>query len=436
MKKCFRNLIALITIYIFLLPQAAAAATPPVIEAKAAILLEASTGAVLFAQAPHQRMYPASTTKILTALLATETGDLDEIVTVGPELYLVAPNSSLAYLEVGDTLTLRDLVYGLMLPSGNDAAYVIAVHLARRQEGQNLPVLQAIQVFSRMMNQRAQALGATESNFTCPDGFHADDHYTTAYDLALIAQAAMKLPFLREVVATPEYTAASWQGGKPRRWENNNLLIDADSEAFYPAATGLKTGYTGPAGFCLVSAASDKDLSLIAVNLKTSLLGRWSDSRALLDYGFANFSWRQLVQASQDTESFFVSNGDWEQPNSVTLAAREGFTGLFSQAEAERIKREIILDPTLLDSETAAGATGFTLRAPLCMGQVAGQVKFTLEGKELFTTDLIITADVASLPWWRTEAGMATMGIGLLLLLFLLLLLERRRSSSLPPFRR
>lgn len=435
-------IIAVLVLLCFFPRLAGAKAQEPHIEAQTAILIEPVSESILYAKEPYRRMYPASTTKILTALLAVETGDLDAQVTVGSEIYLVARGSSLARLGIGDTITLGDLVYGLLLPSGNDAAYTIAVYLARLQSGNpDLSAPEAIKVFAGMMNARARELGAKDTHFSGPDGFHAADHYTTAYDLSLIAREAMKHPFIRTVVATSNYTPESWKGNNTRSWKNNNQLLHPNNDYFYPDATGLKTGYTGQAGFCLVSSGSREALDLIAVCLNTSEDGRWSDAKALLDYGFANFTWLQLVQAEEEIQTVNISNSDWGQPDSVALTAAEGFAGVFAREAVKQIKKEIIIDNNLLDTKYSYGEAAaavpaeYALRAPLVKGQVAGQVKFTLEGRELFSADLIVIADVDPRPWWRTGPALSFLGCGLFFLVSILVFRLKRRLKTKSAFR-
>lgn len=435
MKPVLRKLIVSVLILVCTFPSlAAAAGQEPNVESQAAILYEPLSGEILYAKNHQQKMYPASTTKILTALLAVENGDLDTIVTAGSELKFVSPGSSLAHLSIGDTLSLRDLLYGLMLPSGNDAAYVIATHLARVKAGNpNLPPAEAISVFSEMMNNRARDLGARNSNFTCPDGFHADNHYTTAYDLALIAAEAMKNPFIRNLAATTHYHPATWKGRKTQDWRNYNWLLYPDSEFYYPAATGLKTGYTGMAGFCLVSSGSRDGMELIAVNLNGTEDSRWSDAMALLDYGFSTFTWFQPVQPKEEISTINLLNSNWDQPDSIALVAASGFSALFAREDIGAIKREVMLDESLLELKFTPGEDSiseYILLSSLEEGQVVGQVKYTLQGKELFATNLLATNAVDPLPWWRTATAQVSIGLGLILVALFPLFFKKSSSTT------
>lgn len=389
---------------------------PPAVDAEAAILIEHRTGKILFQKNADKQMYPASTTKILTALLAIEKGRLDDIITVGIEAMMVPVGSSIAGLSVGDQISLGDLVYGLMLPSGNDAAYSIAVYLGRRHLADpDLSAPEALRVFAELMNQRAQELGAVSSNFSVPDGFHANDHYTTAHDLALIAQAAMNQEFFRLVVGTGRHVPESWIGPNSRPWGNTNQLVRTNDKFFYPQATGLKTGYTRQASFCLAASGSNEELDLIAVVLNTSREGRWTDSTKLLEFGFANFRWVQLVSEGDSFGTVEVSGQDINQPKSVSLAATQGFGTVISLAELENIEKTVLLDP---GSNTGTGAiesyAGRYFSAPLERGEGLGELIFSLHGEELFRTTLVSTEDIAAMPWWRkaTTPGILVLGLG------------------------
>ncbi|HWP96749.1 MAG TPA: D-alanyl-D-alanine carboxypeptidase family protein [Syntrophomonadaceae bacterium] len=262
----------------------------PLLQARGAILVDADTGKTIFSVNEQERLYPASTTKILTALLAIEQGDLDERVTVGDEIYLAPADSSKAGLMKGQVLSLKNLVYALMLPSGNDAALTIAVHIGRKtRPGEALSIQQALNGFIEMMNQRAQQLGAVHSHFSNPDGYHDDKHFSTPADMAMIARQAMLSPFLRQVVSTSIYPTASGQHAASGTWVNTNELLRTNDPFFMQEATGIKTGHTREAGYCLVSSATRGDAHLLAVVLNSTPTGVYTDSIHLLKYGFVHY---------------------------------------------------------------------------------------------------------------------------------------------------
>lgn len=263
----------------------------PAVSAQAALLVDLQSGQVLYRKNAHTRLYPASTTKILTALLALEYGDLEDIVTVGEEIHLVQPNSSTAELVPGQQIRLADLLYGLMLPSGNDAAYTIAVYVAGKiNPAQAMSSQEAVDVFIDLMNQKARRLGADESHFANPDGYHDLRHYSTASDLSVIARAALQYPFFVQVTATEIYDYRCQESGAVHRqrslyWKNTNLLLDQNSLYYEPDAIGVKTGYTKEAGYCLVAAVSNRQQQLLSVILRDTENEVWTDTIKLLEYG-------------------------------------------------------------------------------------------------------------------------------------------------------
>lgn len=206
---------------------------------------------VIYRKQPFARMYPASITKVLTALVAIKYGNLQDAITVGQECVITETGASLCGIHPGDILTLEQLLYGLMLPSGNDAGAVIAVST----EG-------SIEKFSDLMNQEARALGATDSHFVNPHGLHDENHYTTPYDLYLIFNEALKYPEFRTIISTLEYTAnyVDAQGNpKTQTWKNSNKYLSGEL-ASPPGLTvlGGKTGTTQAAGYCLMIAGEDE----------------------------------------------------------------------------------------------------------------------------------------------------------------------------------
>lgn len=245
----------------------------------------------------HQKMYPASTTKIMTAVLALEYFPPDEVIRVGDEANLTWTADRLdaqkAGLYYGQELTMKELLYGLLLVSGSDAAFTIAVNVAKREsDNDRLSDDQALTHFTELMNQKARFIGAVETNFTSPDGMQDVNHYSTAFDLALIAKYAMQDAHFREILATPIYSTAetvtSSGGIYSRTWENTNRLIQPNDEQYYALANGIKTGTTFEAGHCLISSAMVQDNLVIAVVLNSTQDGVWSDSKKLLDYAQGN----------------------------------------------------------------------------------------------------------------------------------------------------
>lgn len=266
MKLVMRITAALTVLALVAIPGLRAAAAPEDISAVSAILIEAQTGTVLYEKNPDERRAMASTTKIMTALLTIEAGDLDREFTVDP-LAIRVEGTSMGLRE-GDRVSRRDLLYGILLPSGNDAANAAAVSVSG-----------SIPAFVRLMNSRAQELGLSDTHFVTPSGLDAEGHYTTARDLAKLTAFAMKDETFRSVVCC---SSAEVEFGDPpykRTLYNSNKMLRR-----YDGAIGVKTGFTDNARRCLVSAAERDGVTLIAVTLNAG--DDWNDHTKMLDYGF------------------------------------------------------------------------------------------------------------------------------------------------------
>ncbi|MBV9709205.1 MAG: D-alanyl-D-alanine carboxypeptidase [Chloroflexi bacterium] len=251
---------------------------PPTTSAFTAYLVDADTSRVLADSNGEKPLPMASTTKIMTALIAIQTGNLDQLVTIKQDAYdeVHLYDGSSANLVVGDRLPLRDLIYGLMLPSGDDAAIAIADGLAQTPAN-----------FVQRMNLFALRLHLFQTHYTNPDGLLSDNttnpaHYTTAADLVRLTNYAMTLPLFRQVVQAQRYIVAPTSQAHAYTWDNTNTLLQT-----YPGATGTKTGYTQEAGYCLVFSATHANHHLIGVLLNdVDSDHRFHDAVALLNWGF------------------------------------------------------------------------------------------------------------------------------------------------------
>lgn len=237
------------------------------LSARGAIVIDAYTGQPIYEKNADDPLYPASTTKVMTALLVIEAGDLDREVEILPEDDAVG-ESSLG-IKAGERYTRRQMLFGLMLKSANDVAHA----LGRDNAG-------TMEAFALKMTQRARELGATRTNFRNPHGLHHTEHFTTARDLAIIGRAAMQQPFFRQIVTTRGYR---WERPAGDVWElpNRNRLLSE-----FPECTGGKTGFTNPAQHTLVSAALRNGREVIAAVLHDTRQGKWEDSKLLLTFGF------------------------------------------------------------------------------------------------------------------------------------------------------
>lgn len=241
------------------------------------ILLDAPTGEVLFSLQPDEQLYPASTTKILTLLTALRHGNLDQTVTIPKSAADIPSDSSIVPIYPGETMTLRDLLYGLMIRSGNDAANAIAELCAGNVED-----------FVGEMNALAQEIGMNHSHFVNPHGYHDENHYSTARDLAYAARLGLTDPLFCEIVTCLQYTMPATKKRDAWLIENTNEIFNPSSAYFIPGAAGVKSGYTSLAGFCYVGAAQRNGRTLIAVILNAPGRNRgWLDLSKLFEYGFA-----------------------------------------------------------------------------------------------------------------------------------------------------
>lgn len=334
----------------------AATGKEPVIEAKAAVLIDASTGEVLFDKNMNQKMYPASTTKIMTALLVLENLKLSQIVTIDKETALTG--GSQINLVEGEKITVEQLLYALLLKSANDSA----VALAKAVSG-------SVPQFAELMNERAKELGAKNTHFVTPNGLPNDNHYTSAYDLAMIAKGAMQNQEFRKLVTTLKYTIPQTNKSAARELKNPNKLLYSKAKISvngvmrpfkYKGATGIKNGYTDEAGRCLVASAKRGDRELISVVLNTSADGKFADSIALLDYGFDNYKSELAIKKGESVGNIKVIKGAASSVDVV--AAKSAYVSVFDEnTEESQIRSKVIID--------------HEIKAPVAKGQQVGKVE-------------------------------------------------------------
>lgn len=247
------------------------------LNAEACVLVRADTGEILYAKNLDERMYPASTTKIMTLLLAVERGGLDEIVTVPASAGKVPADSSLVPVYPGERMPFRDLLYGLMLRSGNDAANAIAEICAG-----------SVEAFVARMNRKAEQLGLSGTHFMNPHGYHDPEHYTTARDLVTLTVYTMQNPQAAEIACALQYQMSATVRRGALTLQSGNELLDPGSPYYYKGAVGIKSGYTSAAGFCYVGMARRGNGTLFSVILGSRTRNRgWHDMARLFNYGFA-----------------------------------------------------------------------------------------------------------------------------------------------------
>jgi D-alanyl-D-alanine carboxypeptidase (penicillin-binding protein 5/6) len=350
LKKTAVLLTVLFCMLFFVRP--ADAKTELKLSAKSAVLMERDSGRVLYMDNCHDLQEMASTTKIMTGILAIEKGNLEGTVKVGKNASGIEGSS--IWLSAGEELKLRDLLYGLMLASGNDAAVAIAEHIGG-----------SVQNFVQMMNDKAGEIGAKNTHFANPNGLPSESHYTTAYDLALIACYAMRNPDFSRIVAT-KYKTIPWEGHEyDRVVKNKNKILWQ-----YEGGNGVKTGYTKNAGKCLVAGAERDGMQLIAVVLDDGNM--FKDCMSLLDYGFENYSNYTILEKGEPMGTVNIAEGKEKQieifsPARVCLPVTE--------KEKDKVAKKVYLEQTV--------------KAPVEKGQTVGTVEIWLDGKKMYVTPLM-----------------------------------------------
>lgn len=290
MKKSVRFAALLLALVLAFPISAAAEHAVPSVSASAAVLIEAESGRILYGKNENLRRGMASTTKIMTAIVAIEHATLQKRVTVAPAA--VGVEGSSVYLSAGEETTIETLLYALMLQSANDAAAALAYEIAGGIEG-----------FADMMNAKAKALGLSDTHFMNPHGLDDDNHYTTAYELAKIAAYALQNESFAEIVSTKKKTIPLHDGSATRLLVNHNRLLRE-----YEDIIGVKTGFTKKCGRTLVSAAERDGVRLICVTLNDG--DDWRDHRALLDFGFSLYERVELAKAGELAYNVHVCGGD------------------------------------------------------------------------------------------------------------------------------
>ena len=378
------------------------------LRATAAIVVEQTTGRVLYGFNEHERRYPASMSKMLTALVVLDHFEPDEVLTVGPEINNMPPGYATNVHVEGESMTVRMLLKALMIRSGNETGRVLAINVIRRTTNNpDVSYDDAKREFSVLMNARAQALGATNSHFNNPYGLHSDHHYTTAYDLALIARAYMEVPLLAEIAGIHSFEGDGTEGRyipdaliREFSWVNHNQTLP-DAPFGHPHMTGIKTGYTTPAGRCLAGAASFGDLSLITIVFNSEDPGRWQDTRRLMDYGFANFSFREIIRAGDLVEYVRIVNPRRGDIDILAVHAYSAHTALLSHAEFANLTRVITYDmlltpPVRRDEEyDDYYDDGLTrLQAPIEEGDIIGRLAYYVGDVLIFESPLYAAASI------------------------------------------
>ena len=317
MKRNLKKLIILLFITMLILLNTSsvfATAEKPSIISQAAILMDSKTEKILYAKNENKKMYPASTTKIVTAILTLENCNLDEVVTVSYDAIMSIPEGySSASLQIGEQLTVEQLLQLLLVHSANDAANVLAEYVGG-----------SVESFVSMMNTKIHELNLSHTHFTNTFGMHDDNHYTTAQDLANIMKYCIKNEDFRKLAGSASCAIPATNKYDIRKYNSTNELIIPNNKNYYPYLTSGKTGYTKQAGDCLVSCSYKDDLELICVILggKTvnDISTRFSETKTLYEYGYNNYSIKTILNTNDVVTQIEISNGTKDTKNLDLLA--------------------------------------------------------------------------------------------------------------------
>ena len=348
----------------------------PEISAGAAYLIDAGTGQVLFDKNGYQSMFPASTTKIITGYLALKNLDSESTVTIGKEA--ASSSGSVIELKEGEEMTVKDLVYGLLLFSGNDAAVALATAVSG-----------SVSDFADLMNKTAAEAGAVGTHFENPNGLPDQKHYTTAHDLACIAKMAMSDPAFAEIAGTVEYTIPATNMSEPRLLSNSNRMLwdtkpryevngQISTPNYYAGTIGVKTGHTNEAGYCLVSAVKKSGHTLIGVTMGSDFDNQFLDMIKIMDYGFNNFKSVPIARAADTTYTIKVKHSE-------------------SRKIGAELSKDVavVIPASAKDPEiTTEAKLEKKYEAPLKPGEKVGTYEVFLNGT-LYTTVDIVASDEA-----------------------------------------
>ena len=354
------------------------------VDAEAVYFINLDTGKVIYEKDADKKVYPASTTKIMTALLALE--NIPDLDTPQIELKLYIQNAlsgtgaSLAGILRGETFTPRELLYAALLPSGNEAAMMLGDYVG---DG-------SLDYFAEMMNEKAAELGAVNTHFVNASGMHDDDHYATAYDMYLITMAALENETFREIVSTNYYYAGEDQNGNPLHWNTTNFLISPGSTYYYPYATGVKTGTTDEAGRCLVSTAEKDGYHYLMVmmgapqydfngeKLEENMV--FKQTIGLYDWAFSSFSNKTLIEKDV---------GVGEVPLKLARSGKDYLLIKSGEVFTDLLPNEIEASSITMELDLPA-----VINAPIEEGDQVGTIRLMLAGEEIGRVPAVAAEDV------------------------------------------
>lgn len=364
------------------------------IHSEGAVLIDSKTGTILYGKNENEKLYPASTTKIITAIIAIENCKLTDKITASYNAVMSIPvGYSNAAIQPGETLTVQELLDMFLIQSANEIGYIFAEHISGNIEN-----------FATLMNQKAVSLGCKNTHFTNPSGIHDPEHYSTAYDMALIARYCMKNETFRNIVSKTSCTISATDKYQERYFKNTNDLINPSSKYYYEYAIGTKTGYTSQAKRCLIATSLKDNLELITVTLGAGPSipdARYEDTINLFEYGYSNYKTQKIATSGTIAQEITIENATKDTKN-LSLILKEDVSGI------------IPANSQLLDTNIVIQLNN-SISAPIEEGATLGKITYTL-GDFKYSTDLIASHSVE-------EFNYITMLWQIALALFVLLIL-------------
>ena len=376
----------------------------PEIGCKAAYIAEPSTGKVIYEKNAHEKLYPASTTKILTALVVMENCEMNESAVVSKRaLALVPAGYSNAKLQAGEEHTIETLLYALLLPSANEAANVLAEQVSG-----------SVEEFVDLCNKRAKELGCENLHFTNTNGMHDEEHYCSAYDLYLIAKECRKYDIFNEIVKTKSFTvpATNIYPRNDRTFKNTNELLQ-DGTYYYSYCTGIKTGHTTPAGECLVASSTYNNIDLISVVLggksqnSLGLNERFYDTKQLFEFTYDNYAIKEISNLGDVVAKIKVGKATKNTSELDAIVDTDFSTIIPNSLSKENIQTTVIIDDDIT--------------APILENQVIGKITYHADGIN-YTTNVVASHLVEKLPYEKYNVIVVIVGAATMVMLIVFLL--------------
>ncbi len=388
------SFLLIISMFVTLLAVPAAAVPEPSVSAQAAVVMDADTGDVMYQLNADQRFSPAEMTMVMTALM---TGDaiqersvaLSDQVTASEEIYYNVTDNSVTMdpaMKPGETLSVEDLLYALFLQSSTEACNALAEHVSG-----------SVNTFVAGMNRRAQELGCTNTHFVNANGRPAEDQYTTAMDMAIIARQMVGNAQILSISGAAEHTVEATEQTDERRMTNRNEMVTPSSDLYFDRAYGIKNGYDDGYGRCMVAAAEWNEMNVIVVVIGCPEVGdQFRAARSLFDWVFANFSYRPILSTTQVLDTVDVELGN---PKTVGVRAENGKSLILpNDQELGNVRYEI---------QYIHEQEGRKLEAPINAGELLGTVEVFLDGESFGTSRLVAagTVEISRLEYMRTQLG-------------------------------